>query len=479
MDKIFHNSIKRNIIPIWLLTIARNFSITMLSSVMDSVLRFIAYGYLAKRLGPKAFGVNAYMYTTMLFFGSLADFGLRIFGAREIAAHPDEVEKKVSHILSLKFVFMISAFVMMQVFVVSTRSTEQEIWLGFIYGLGLFGLSTADWILIGLEQMHYTGIARLINGIGVFVLTLIFIQGPQDLLLVGAIESFTFLLAGSCLFYLASRKIKIRLTFQLSAWKKVIRGAFPLGISLLLVRLGSSLPILALGLFSSDYEVGIYKAVSLIPSFFDRFNMVLGDALLPTLSRIYAKSRQRFANIMVWIQKYLSITGVLLSIVVALGMTPFLSKIFGEEFQAGLSVFRVLMFSSAISFSNLTLRKLFSACHAQRRYAHTMAFRTGVLFVLSLFFARYGGKAESLAVLIAEGCALMASIFFFQEQFPSSHLAHNAIKIAVSAGTSLILFWLLKGYSWLLAISISMFIYGLMLIFFKVVSLKDSKLTQM
>ena len=123
---MFGALIKRNILPTWLLTIARNFSVTMFSSVMDSVLRFIAYGYLAKRLGPEAFGINAYMYATMLFFGSLADFGLRIFGAREIAAHPDEVEKKVSTILSLKLVFMMTAFVVMQIFVVLTRNTGQE-----------------------------------------------------------------------------------------------------------------------------------------------------------------------------------------------------------------------------------------------------------------------------------------------------------------------------------------------------------------
>lgn len=456
----------------WGQIVFQNFSATMVSSVVDSALRFLAYGYLARQLGPEMFGINSFMYTTTFFFGSFSDFGLRILGAREIAAHPDRAEEQVSATLSLKIVFMVAAYALMQVFVFLTRGSTQVRTLALIYGLSLFGFNTADWILMGLEQMHYLGIAKIIHGVGVFTLALILVRGPEDLLLVGLIESFTFLLAGLFLLYVASRKVRIYLSFRFSAWKTLLREAFPLGVSLVMTRFGSSLPVLALGLLSSDYEVGIYRAVSLLPSFVESANTLLAEAMLPTLSRIYVQSEKHFVKIVTWTQKYLSVGGVLFSILGILLAEPILPLVFGEEFLSGLDAFQVLMLNSAVIFSYMCLRRLLPAHRAQQQYAAVMTVRTGGLLILSMILSRRGSTAQAWAVLVAEVCALGLSVAFFQKQFPASRLPWVFLKIAISGGVMTLIIWLLNG-SLLAALSIGLAVYALMLLCFGAISIDD------
>lgn len=456
----------------WVGIIARNFSATMFCSALDSALRFFAYGYLARQLGPEVFGINSFMYATTLFFGSLSDFGLRILGAREIASRRAETEELVGRILSLKLVFVIAAYVLMQVFVFLTRDSAEVRWLGLIYGVSLLGFNTVDWVLMGLEQMHYLGMSRIINGVGVFVLVLTLVHGPEDLLLVGGIESLTFLLAEGYLLSVALRRVRIRLSFEFGEWRTLLREALPLGVSIMMMRFGNTLPVLALGLLSSDYQVGVYKAVGLLPSFLEHSNMILGDALLPTLSRIYAESARRFAAILSWVQKHLAVGGILLSALTGLVVGPFLPRVLGEEFRAGLGTFQVLMVVSAVAFSNLVLRKLLSACRAQREYAVVMTARTGALLLLSLFLARRGSVGEAWAVVLAECCALVLSTYFFQRLFPASRLHRALLKVAFSAGLAALVVWLLRG-GLSIAVAAGVVVYGLMLLLLRVVSLSD------
>jgi O-antigen/teichoic acid export membrane protein len=450
----------------------------MVAGVLDAGLRFLGYGYLAKQLGPEAFGINSFMYTTTFLFGSLSDFGLRILGAREIASHPDKIEEQVSVTLSLKLALMVTAYMLMQVFVWLTRDSAQVRWLAAIYGLSLFGFNAADWILMGLEQMHYLGIARILNGVGVFALIVALVQGPEDLLLVGGIESFTFLLAGWFLLFVASRKVRIRLSFQIAEWKALLRETFPLGISLVMIRFGTSLPVFALALLSSDYEVGIYKAVGLLPGFLRRSTTMLSDVLLPTLSRIYAESEQYFARIMTWIQKYLAIGGILLSVLGIVLVGPLLVRVYGEEFRVGLGTFRILMIVSALVFSGQCLRRLLPACRAQRQYAFVMTFRTVALLILSLILARWGGEAEAWALLLTESGVLVLSIWFFQKQFPSTRIPATLFKVMIAGGAFVLVLWLLRA-NLFIAILVGVIVYGLMLVAFRVVSFADIKFIEL
>jgi O-antigen/teichoic acid export membrane protein len=456
----------------WLQIVVQNFSATMTSSVADSVLRFVAYGYLARQLGPEVFGVNSFMYTTTVFFGSLSDFGLRILAARDIASHPERMERQVGTILALKLALATLTYGLMLLFVVLTREAAEVRWLAAIYGLSLFAFNMGDWILIGLEQMHYLGVARIINGVGVFALVFALVRGPQDLLLVGAIESLTFLLASGYLLYVASTKVRIRLIFQLSEWWVLLREAFPLGISMIMIRLSHTLPVLSLGLLASDRAAGIYKAVSLLPTFAEQSNMLLGDALFPTFSRIYAQSAQRFSRLVSLVQKYLAITGVFVSALGILIVGPLLISVFGKEFQEGLSTFSVLMVVSAVSFSNLIVRKLLPACHAQRRYAIIMTSRTGILLVLSLLLARRGSYGQAWAVLGAEFTALGLSLAFFRAQFHESPLLSSLLRVGVSAAAFALTAWGLRSNA-ILAMLAGSSVYALVLLLSRTLSRED------
>jgi len=166
----------------WWRIVARNLSSMVIATVLDSGLRFVAYGIAAQRLGPEAFGLNAWMYSAAFFFGGIADFGLQTLGVREIATHRDNIAITVSRILSLKIILTLLSFLMMVLFVFVTQTTTQARWLGLIYCFSLFGISTFAWILIGLEEMHYPAIAKIANGAGVFVLVLLLIHSSEDLI---------------------------------------------------------------------------------------------------------------------------------------------------------------------------------------------------------------------------------------------------------------------------------------------------------
>ena len=74
---------------------------------------FVAFAYLARVLGPSAYGVVELAVSLFFFFALIVDFGLGAIGAREVAQHRDQVPMLAAGIPVLRFIVSLFAFFLM------------------------------------------------------------------------------------------------------------------------------------------------------------------------------------------------------------------------------------------------------------------------------------------------------------------------------------------------------------------------------
>jgi O-antigen/teichoic acid export membrane protein len=146
------------------------------------------------------------------------------------------------------------------------------------------------------------------------------------------------------------------------------------------------------------------------------------------------------------IQKYLGTIGVLFAAVGITVLGPLLISVFGPDFQEGLKTFRVLMLVAALVSSNLILRKLLPAGHAENEYAVVMTARTTLLLVLCLLLTRRGSEGAAWAVLIAEASTVMLSIYLFRTRFAPNPVLRYTLQVFAAGAVLALTIWLLQSH---------------------------------
>ena len=84
--------------------VARNFLYLFSAQVVARLAGLASMAWLARGLGPQAFGILGFGTAMIAFFGHLAVLGSETYGAREIARRPEGAARLVSGIAGLRVV---------------------------------------------------------------------------------------------------------------------------------------------------------------------------------------------------------------------------------------------------------------------------------------------------------------------------------------------------------------------------------------
>jgi len=98
--------------------LSKNFVWLAASNIVSSLFGTILFIYLARMLGPDAFGYLSYAFTITFFLANFVDMGLSTYGIREIAKNKARVYVYASEIASFRFLaagalFLVLAMVTM------------------------------------------------------------------------------------------------------------------------------------------------------------------------------------------------------------------------------------------------------------------------------------------------------------------------------------------------------------------------------
>jgi O-antigen/teichoic acid export membrane protein len=270
------------------------------------------------------------------------------------------------------------------------------------------------------EKMHFTALLTSSQSvlISVICLSLILI-GLKDVeyILCGYILANFFMLIVS--FYLVSKShsfkfSKIDLRFSLN----FVQHSIPFGIFIIGGMLYFQSDTIMLSVMKSNVAVGIYQAPMRLILVLDILPLLLSTAMYPTVSKIFADSKNEAINFVSKSLKYLFLLAIPISFAICLFSEHIIFIIFGSDFFSSIQVLKILIWIFPIRICCHLLGTTLSAADKQSH----RALATGLSAVLNvllnlLLIPPYNYNGAAFASVITSGFLAMFYHFSIQKEF--------------------------------------------------------------
>jgi O-antigen/teichoic acid export membrane protein len=384
--------------------ISRNFISLFFSDGITRIIGFAATVYIARTLAVEGFGqINfglAFISYALLF----ANPGLTIIGAREVAKDPEDrgfIEQTLG--LRLFLAIIIFVFFVVGILLFPGDSTTKRIIL--IYSATLFPFAVLlEFVFQGREEMEYIGVGRILQYASYLLLLLLFVRSTLDILVVPV--SFVIGYAVSALFLLViyiGRYRTFRFGFSFSRWRMLLGAAIPVGMAVIFNQVTISLPPIVLGLFKTNFEVGIFSAGYKIVFTLLIIERVFYYVFFPVLSRQYTENPSKLKSNFSFLTRFL----FTLTIPLALGglmLAPgIINIVYGQAFAEAANVLRILLLYFMIVPVNTIYGYGLIAMDREKRFFRIIAVTAFVSTLLIIGLGlKFGVLGAAAALLVSE-----------------------------------------------------------------------------
>ena len=413
---------------------------------ITSVLSLILMVYLARVLEPSAFGILSWSIAYVIYFKLVPNFGFGVYGQREIARNPQEVQRLAHRILSLRLILAPIAFVASVAVVALLDKPLLFKTVVVVQAVGIFGVAlNLDWVYMGLERMGIVAIRNVVVAALTLGGVLLFVHDPDEVVLAAAAMSLS--LIGGSLWLLVTYKGDFtwpRLRFDPKDWRILLPTVAPIAAAHALAAINTNMDQLMLGLIRTDTEVGWYGTAyrlltaALIPS------QILLQSFLPSISAALGDEgamRQRSRDFVT------TLSG--LGFPIAVGGLLFASDLiglFGPSYAPAVPAFMILMAFVALQYTSIGFGTSLIAWDFQKLYMYALL--GGAVINVALNFGlipTFGIMGAAIATLSSE-CIVLSIIlvlyFRVVRQVPVEPFLRAAAATAIAAvGLFLLRMW--------------------------------------
>ncbi len=322
-------------------TILKNTGYLSIIEIIRLIMPFIALPYIIRTVGAGNYGTAVFAQTIISYFSIFINWGLDISAVKDVSVHrnePNELNRIVSAVLSIKSLLLLCSFVVLLVglWSIPYMAGHKTLFL-FAFITCFSEILFPVWFYQGIEKMKYLTLVRTSSIIFYTIAVFCFIHAPEDYERIVLLQSLGNLLAGAISLYLLFVVNKVRLVrVGLDRLRSTFTDSFPFFMSRLSVILNNTMAKTMSGIFFSMEAVAAFDLaqkiahVSLIPM------QMLNQAVYPHIAKTLSKS---------FVRKFLYVN-ISLSTVVATALfilAPFGIHFFAaEQLDESVSILRIL-----------------------------------------------------------------------------------------------------------------------------------------
>lgn len=396
-------------------SLARSSGIAIAGGLVSQALKALVMILLARGFGPVQFGAFSFANSVNAFLFILAQFGLPIFGAREVA-HLDAVPGGLLRAITGARLLLgtIGTFVALVVLFFLPGVTREEFWLVAGFGLSNIALSFVyDWVFQGAGELHLWAVVNIAwQGLWlVFTVGVIEAKGSVVLASIGyaAAAALTALIAWPWLHRLRRNRGLSSAPRRYSMFG-VLKATANLGAGTLLITVLVWTDTIIVRFVKGEEAAGVYAAgnrISLALSMLGSF-YVLGA--FPALSRLAAAASDEFSQHFQRVYEDLAllfVPGAAWAILFAPRIMIILFK--RPDYLTGVNVFRIFqVFLLLAVASNLFGMGVLVTHGRDRAYRKVLLISAALMLVLCPMFAmRWGLEGAAAAVSLSQGLSLV------------------------------------------------------------------------
>ena len=366
--------------------------------------------WLARALGPFAYGRSIFVGAVAAYFVLLCDFGFGWSATRLIAVHRAD-ERRRSEVASTTLVAKLTLFVLglaiLALLVLLVDEFRKEAALLFAAYAGVLGsvLSPA-WYFQGVERPHVPIVADLGARLLVVPAIVLWVTGPQDLTLAISLLAAAQLFGGAAAFVVMLRSRQLRwVQPSVSVMAQTLWKGVPLFLSASAVSLYTATSSVVLGLLASREQVAYFGAAQKIVAAVSNVLIPFNTLLYPRASHLFQHdpaSGGQFVRHALLMQGGV---GLLLAAALYVFAEPLTLAVFGTAFAPAVVCLKLtaaipLLVAIAGVYANLVMLPL----HRDRLHLVMTATALGIHVAILIPLALAQGAAgASVALLASEG----------------------------------------------------------------------------
>jgi O-antigen/teichoic acid export membrane protein len=396
----------------------RDLAMLSLGQVGAQVLGFATFAWLARALGPAGYGTLEYVMALAAFTAAFVDFGLGAIAVRAHAQEPGALARfaAILPVLRLLIGLLTVPAMIVFVFLAAPEGPDGDTARKLVLFFGLAVLMQAwrqEWLLQATERMDRAALAQMLKTGSFAALVFLLVGGPEDLILVGAIEVAS--VAIWIGFYLSSQVragISLRLSAPLADLGRLLREAAPLGANAVLWGVTLYLPLILLGSLAGVEQAAWFAAAQRLVAALLAFTYLYHFNLYPAMTRRFAEGPAALVQVSGASMRVLAWAMFIPAMLTSVYAADLTALLFGAPFAASGPALAILIWSVPVHFLS-----------GHARWGLTAAGQNGAVLISALagvaVFALAGpvlvgafGSAGAAATVTAQVLAIWAGADF-------------------------------------------------------------------
>lgn len=263
-----------------------NALLNSIRSLMSVLFPLITFPYVSRVLNVSGIGKYNFSASIISYFQLLASLGITTYAVREGAKYRDNkrvISKFINEMFSINCFSAFLAYFLLIICLLVFDKLHPYTFCILIFSLEIiFSVISVDWLFTIYEEFTYITIRSIMFQIIAIVLLFIFVRKQDDYLIYATITAFSAVGSNILNFLKASRVHKFRLTLHFDYRKHLAPILILFAVNVANIIYVNS-DITLLGIFKSNYIVGIYSVSSRIYSI---IKTVISAMLIVTVPRL-------------------------------------------------------------------------------------------------------------------------------------------------------------------------------------------------
>lgn len=407
-------------------TVAQNTSFLTVASVLQKVISFFYFIFVARIIKVENTGVYFFAITFTTIFTVVADFGLTAVLTRESSRYPEQTEKYFNTIFLTKVVFGAATYGLVVMMANILKYPVLTKTLIYVSGLTMV-FDTLTAAFYGIFRSHRNLIYESIGIIGSQFTTLVI--GTVALLnnwpLVWLIIAYT-IPSGLSLFYAAYFMAKVyrirpRLIWDSAIFKVFLATALPFALAGIIGRMYSYSDSLLMSKMLSAKELGWWSVPYKITFAFQFIPLALSASVYPVFSSLFLTDKNAIGPLFEKSWRYLFVIIFPIAFGLMAVADPVVKHVFGPEFSPSIAPLRILLASLIFGFLAFITGALLNATNKQKTQTGLMGLVLLVNVILNLILLpKLKINGAALAALASNLLLCLLGFYFARRQAPIS-----------------------------------------------------------
>ena len=380
----------------------------------SKILMFVVTVGLVRYWGASEFGIFNLSFAYVSLFMIFGDLGVSTIVLREVAKHKELSEKYLGNVIGLKLLLAILSGIL---FVISFLFINKPVAIQLLIASLLYCLIQgfqSIFILIfqAWERMEMVFFNRMVFYVGILITALLIISfhGSAINLVFGYMVS-TLLAIILGIWQTSLLKIKIKIAFDFSFWKDLIKESLPLfGMAAAMVIYANN-DTLLIGRYLGNDQVGFYQTAFKILFAFQSIN-VINYAVFPRLTVLFHENKEDTAKKLIKIIIGLSFLGLIpLALLITWQRELIMKLIYGQSFVVSAGVMSLLIWSGVINYFRIFVGNLLVIKKKQNMVFVIVLVGTLINLIINYFLIpKFGFVQGGWSLIISEMVILMMMI---------------------------------------------------------------------